>query len=269
MEQIYHWLSNQGLSLLYIIIGSLLAYFIGSKVISFIIRAVVAGKNSDQTKQDIRKRQKTLDGLIVTIWKIIVIVVGVYSTFEKIFPDVNLAPIIASAGVIGVAIAFGAQSLAKDCLSGFFIVSENQYRVGDVVSINEADGKVERVGIRTTVIRDNDGNVHYLPNGSISHVINKTMGYSKVRLQIAFDAKDDLEQISKLIDQTGNDLANDPAYIKYIIEAPKFESIGAFNNKSVNINISGKVQPSAQWIVTAELRKRLLDKFNDNNIDLA
>jgi small conductance mechanosensitive channel len=185
-----------------------------------------------------------------------------------LFPHINYAPLFASAGIVGVAIGFGSQALVKDFLSGLFIISENQYRVGDIIDINGNSGTVERIGTRSTVIRDADGNVHYFPNGSIQHVINKTMGYSMARFTIGVHPSNELEKIITLINETGKKLAEEEKWKSKIIDAPSFESIGEFTPSTVNLLISGKTQPSDQWSVTAEMRRRLLVAFEKNKIDL-
>ena len=135
-----------------------------------------------------RKARKNSHPINPSFWQIIIIFYVAAIVANKLFLF-DLSPLFASAGIIGVALGFGAQSLVKDFLSGIFIIAENQYRVGDVVDVMGAAGTVERVGTRTTVIRDSEGNVHYVPNGTIQHVINKTMGYSIVALQHLYRPK--------------------------------------------------------------------------------
>jgi small conductance mechanosensitive channel len=269
METLNNWLKEDGSSLLFILIGSIVAYYLGSKLISLLIRHFVHSWGRALPQKDTEKRQKTLSSLAITIWRIIVVFIGLVSIFKTLFPKIDLSLLFTSAGIVGVAVAFGSQTLVKDFLSGLFIVSENQYRVGDYVDINGATGKVEHVGARSTIIRDLDGNVHYIPNGTINHVINKTMGYSRVHFTISLDSKAGLDKAVTVVNKIGKELANDKQWSKKIIEAPQFDSVGVFTARSVDIVIIGKVQPSDQWSVTAEMRRRLLKKFEADNIDLA
>ncbi len=181
----------------------------------------------------------------------------------------DLSPLFASAGIIGVALGFGAQSLVRDFLSGVFIITENQYRVGDIVDIMGAAGKVERVGTRSTVIRDSDGNVHYIPNGTINHVINKTMGYSISRFTLQLEPSVDIAQVTEIINATGQALSTESKWKRKIIDPPKFIAVGDITGRSVELTISGKTQPSDQWAVTSEMRKRLLEQFEEQNISLS
>lgn len=217
-------------------------------------------------KKDLEKRQRTLGSLFTNVLRILAILGVVYYIVSRFLDPAALAPLFASAGILGVAFGFGAQSLVKDFLSGVFIISENQYRVGDVIEIEGFGGTVERIGIRSTVIRDVDGNVHYFPNGMVQHVINKTMGYSMARFTVAVAPDTDIDRVVKLIDKIGLHLAEEPNWENKILEAPHYIMMGEFTATAVNLIISGKTQPSDQWSVIAEMRRRILEKFEHENI---
>lgn len=263
-------LSQRALELWSALIGAILAYYFGRIVIGWAIRGIIksTAKHRDWHKKDIEKRQETLVQLIRSFWKIILIGYALATIANKLFL-IDLSPLFASAGIIGVALGFGAQSLVKDFLSGIFIIAENQYRVGDVVDIMGAAGKVERVGTRSTVIRDTDGNVHYIPNGTIQHVVNKTMGFSVSRFILQLDPATDISLATDIINQTGQELASEKAWQKKIIDAPKFVSVGYITGRAVEIIVSGKTQPSDQWSVSSEMRRRLLNAFEEHGISLA
>lgn len=270
VQAISGWINAHLVTVLTIIIGATIAYLLGGWLVNRLVKKLVVGAHHRTWhRKDIEKRQKTLAGLVTNVWKILVVVVGVLTIVFEVIPNINLAPLFASAGIVGVALGFGAQSLIKDFLSGVFIISENQYRVGDVVEIEGASGTVERIGTRTTVLRDADGNVHYFPNGMLTHVVNKTMGYSMSRFTVAVYPSVDLDQVIQLINQTGEQLADEDAWRERVIEPPHFISIGEFTGSSVELLIAGKVPPSDQWAVTAEMRRRLLSEFEIENIPLA
>lgn len=269
MEWLQRWLENEGIQAGFLILGGLIVYYLGSKLLGVVIKQVVRGKLRKASKLDIEKRQKTLMNLAQAIWRILVIVIVALSIFKIFFPAIDLTPLFASAGIVGIAIAFGSQQLVKDFLTGIFIVTENQYRVGDYVTINDADGRVEHIGTRSTVIRDDNGNVHYLPNGSIIHVVNKTMGYSKVHFKLLLDASTDLDAAISVINQVGDTLFENEKWKPKILSAPQFSSVGALTGSSIEVTITGKTQPSDQWSVTAEMRKRLIKAFEKHEIKLA
>lgn len=270
MNMIWGWLDEKWFPLIVIVALAWLGRHFGGMVISRIVRRVIhANKYNELSPVDVRKRQDTLISLFSAIWKIVVVIIASVLAFQILFPQIDLTPVFASAGIIGVALGFGAQSIIKDFLTGIFIITENQYRVGDIVDLEGAAGTVERVGIRSTVIRDNDGNVHYLPNGNVMHVINKTMGFSKVNFTLAVDPETDVEKLSSLINETGDALAADENWRDKILEAPHFLNIGTFSDTMIEVTIVGKTQPSAQWSVTGELRRRLLSEFKKHRIELA
>lgn len=244
-------------------------YYLGSMFMGRIIKRTLHSRRRDWHEKDIEKRSKTLVGLLKNIWRVLVIALAALVIFRILFPDVSPAPIFASAGIIGVALGFGTQSLVQDFISGLFIISENQYRVGDVIDIEGASGTVERIGARSTVLRDADGNVHYFPNGMVQHVINKTMGYSMARFSIGVHPSTDLEDVIAVINEAGEKLAKEPKWKSKIIEAPAFVSIGEFTATGVSLWVSGKTQPSDQWAVTAEMRRRLLGELEEKKIELS
>jgi len=271
MNQITDWTIDHWVEVTAIVIAALVFYYGGSIIVSKVTKKTVAAASRRQSlhQKDIEKRQKTLVALFKNMWKALVIAAGTLALFSALFPDVSLAPLFASAGIVGVALGFGAQSLVKDFLSGIFIISENQYRVGDIIEIDGASGTVERIGTRSTVLRDADGNVHYFPNGMVQHVVNKTMGYSIARFSLNVPASTDIDQVVKIINDTGAKLAGDGKWEQKILKAPAFVSVGEFTSSEITLMVSGKTQPSDQWSVIAEMRRRLLLEFEKKQIVIA
>lgn len=273
------WMTEHGLGWLVsermvetisIVIGAIIVYYFGRMFITWAIRYAIhsTAKHRSWHRKDIEKRENTLTQLIRSFWRITIIAYIAAMVASKLF-YFDLSPLFASAGIIGVALGFGAQSLVKDFLAGIFIIAENQYRVGDIVDVMGASGTVERVGTRSTVLRDADGNVHYLPNGTIQHVINKTMGYSMSRFTLQLDPSTDISRAADIINETGQQLSKEKSWDKKIIEPPKFVSVGDITGRSVELIVAGKVQPSDQWAVTSEMRRRLLKEFEKQEIELA
>jgi small conductance mechanosensitive channel len=269
MDKVLDWITAYSIDLLVIIIVTSVVYYFGSLFMGHVVKKAIHATRRDWHKKDIEKRQNTLTVLFKNIWRTLIIAVAALLVFSRLFPDVSLAPLFASAGIVGVALGFGAQSLVKDFISGIFIVSENQYRVGDVIDIEGASGKVERIGARSTVLRDDDGNVHYFPNGAIQHVVNKTMDYSMARFSISLPSTSDLEKAITLINKTGAKLAKESKWEHKITEAPAFISVADFTTTNVTLTIAGKTLPSDQWSVTSEMRRRLFTVFEENDIALS
>lgn len=270
MNTVLNYIGNHFWPVIAIVVFAWLGHHFGGMVIKRIVtKAIHRARGSDMTADDIKKRQDTVVGLLSAIWKWTVVVIASLMLLRELLPFIDLAPMFASAGIIGIALGFGAQSLIKDFLTGLFIISENQYRVGDVVDLEGAAGTVERVGIRSTVIRDADGNVHYLPNGSVIHVINKTMGYSKVNFTLSVHPDTDIDKLASVINSVGEKMADDETWKEKLLEPPHFLNIGAFSDTSMEVTIVGKTAASAQWSVTGELRRRLLHELQKNHIELA
>lgn len=268
MDAILERISTYGVGILITLLVTVVVYYIGSLLVDAIVRKTLHTTRRKWHAKDVEKRQRTLSALFRNLWRTLVIATAALFIFQLLFPDVSLAPLFASAGIIGVALGFGAQSLVKDFISGMFIISENQYRVGDVIDIDGFSGTVERIGARSTVIRDADGNVHYFPNGMVQHVINKTMDYGIARFALSLPPASDLEKIIEIIDTTGKKLADETKWKNKIIEPPAFTSVTDFTASAVTIAIAGKTMPSDQWAVASEMRQRLLAAFEKHKIDL-
>ncbi len=257
------------LEIIIIIVVAIALYWVGPRVVMWLTRhAFVTTYQRTLPKKDLEKRHKTLGGLFANVWRIIIVVIAGYTIFTHFFNDAALAPLFASAGIIGVAFGFGAQSLVKDFLSGVFIISENQYRVGDIIEIDGFGGTVERIGVRSTVIRDVEGNVHFFPNGVVQHVINKTMGYSKVYFTITVAPDTNISTASDIINRIGEEISSEEKWQRKVIEPPHFDILGDFNASSISLVVSGKTQPSDQWALTAEMRRRILREFEKEHIEL-
>lgn len=271
MHELTKWSHDHWLVIATTLLLGVSAYYVGQFIIN---RATTRASrlavrhNGSHSKGAIEKRAKTLSGLFITLWRILVIGLVSLILISVFFPNINLAPLFASAGVIGVAFGFGAQSLVKDFLSGIFIISENQYRVGDVIQIETFSGTVERIGARSTVFRDVDGNVHYFPNGQIQHVINKTMGYGVVRLTIGVAPSADLDRVIEIINTTAEKMAHEPDWKSKITETPCFTVVSQFTATNLELVVSGKTLPSDQWSVAAELRRRIFAAFEKEKIPL-
>lgn len=262
------FVENHAAAIAIIILVAWVAIKFGNRLIEHFIRRVVRSTHfNDLTPDDATKRQNTLISMFDTLWTVIVWIIAALTILQEL--SIPIAALLGGASIVGIAVGFGAQSIIKDLLSGVFIIMENQYRVGDVVDLQGAAGKVERITIRSTIVRDEDGNVHYLPNGTILHVINKTMGFSRVNLTIKVAADTNIDKLAEVINEVGKKLSKSEKWADKVLEPPQFINIGSFTEANMEATISGKTQPSEQWAVTGELRRRLLKAFKTNDIKLA
>jgi small conductance mechanosensitive channel len=176
--------------------------------------------------------------------------------------------LIAGIGVGGLAIAFAAQNLVRDYISGFFVILEDQYRIGDVVSISGVAGTVEEIALRRTVLRDVDGNVHSIPNGKVDVSTNMTKGFSRVNLNISVGYGENLKRVIDIINKVCQEMAKDPQWKDDFIAAPTALRVDKLGDSGIDIKILGDTKPSRQWPVMGELRLRLKDTFDNEGIEI-
>lgn len=179
---------------------------------------------------------------------------------------INIAPLMASAGVAGVALGFGAQTLIKDYLSGFFMIIEDQYGVGDMVDLGPVTGTVEEVQLRITRVRDLTGVVWYVRNGEVLRVANQSQGWTMASASIPVSYDADLEQVRRIVLEVGNDMHNDPETRLMMLGRPKFAGVDAVSGEAVFIRVFAKARASSQFALTRELRERLKVAFDRNGI---
>ncbi len=182
--------------------------------------------------------------------------------------NVDIAPIIASAGIVGLAVGFGAQNLVRDIISGFFIILENQIRVGDVAIINGTGGLVEQINFRTIVLRDLGGIVHIFPNGSITTLSNLTDEWSAYVFDIGVAYKEHTDEVIEIMHEVGKKLLEDPALGKFMVGEPEIFGVDKFDDSAVIIKGRIKTKPIHQWEVGREYLRRLKLAFDKNNIEI-
>ncbi|MGB2696402.1 MAG: mechanosensitive ion channel family protein, partial [Candidatus Zixiibacteriota bacterium] len=180
----------------------------------------------------------------------------------------DIGPILAGAGILGLAVGFGAQTLVKDVISGFFILMEDQYRVGDVVEVAGIGGLVEQMSLRVTILRDLEGKVHYIPNGSISTATNMTKEWSRAVLDIGVAYKEDPDVVMNVLREVGDEMKKDPAYSSVILEPLQILGVSDFADSAVVIKVMFKTLPLKQWDVGREFRRRVKKTFDAKGIEI-
>lgn len=181
---------------------------------------------------------------------------------------VPIGPILAGAGIVGLAVGFGGQYLIRDIISGFFIILENQYRVGDVVSFDGTRGLVEDISLRMTTLRDMDGTVHHVPHGEIKKVANLSKDFARVNLNIGVSYNSKLDHVIQVVNDVGYELSQDAQWKEFIIKPPLFLRVEDFADSSIIIKIVGETQPLKQSEITGELRKRIKIAFDNAGIEI-
>src|SRR3954453_6315628 len=212
------------------------------------------------------QRAKTMGDLLKSV--ITGVLIAVFGTMILSQLGVNIAPIIASAGILGIALGFGAQSLVKDFLSGVFMIFEDQYGVGDVIDVGGATGTVEAVSLRVTRLRDLDGTVWYVPNGEILRVGNKSQNWSRAVVDIGVGYDEDLARARRVLTEVAHDLWQDDDYRDVIIEEPEVTGVEALNPDAITLRVLVKTAPLQQWAVARELRQRIKSRFDHEGIEI-
>jgi small-conductance mechanosensitive channel len=263
-----NWIINELLGLLI----ALVLFFIALKIIKFSLKKLKktllnrADKNEKLDSDETEKRIITLTSIIHSLIKITLWVIFVMIILQKF--GINIAPILAGAGIIGLAVGFGAQELVRDFISGFFIILENQIRSGDIAIINGTYGLVEKIEFRTTILRDFSGVVHIFQNGKISNMSNMTKEWSAMIFDIRVAYKEDPQVVMDLMKQVGEELQNDPEFKDKILETIDIFGIDEFADSAIIIKARLKTKPIQQWVVGREYRKRLKYAFDEHNIEI-
>ncbi len=260
------WLTNHGPRMALIVGMSIFALLLRGRVVTAGLKPAVARQRAGQSEAEIQKRADTLAGVIVTSGQILIIIMGSFMVLSEL--GVDIAPVLAGVGIVGLAIGFGAQSMVKDIISGVFVVAEDQYRVGDIVKIADVSGLVEDINLRRTLLRDMDGAVHTVPNGEIRVASNLTKEMARVNLNISVGYREDLDRVTAVINRVGNDLSKDPQWAPLILKTPQVLRVDKLAESGIEIKITGDTQPMKQWDVTGELRKRLKKAFDQEGIEM-
>ena len=268
VSQTVTWLISTLPSLLIIAILA----FILFKVTNFFLRRIKPimlehmESGSDLDSRELKKRLDTLLGILRSIIKVLIWVMVGMLVLRKI--GIDIAPIIAGAGIVGLAVGFGAQELVRDFIAGFFMLLENQIREGDVAIVNGTGGLVEHVGMRTIVLRDLSGVVHVFQNGKINTLSNMTKNWSGMVFDIGVAYKEDTDKVAEVIQQVAEELRADPGFRDKILEPIEIFGVDGFGDSAVIMKARFKTVPIEQWVVGREYRRRLKKAFDEQGIEI-
>jgi len=244
---------------------------LGAYVLTRILRTI-ARKTADlhirKLPAAVRVQQvRTVTSVVTSVG---VFVISFVAVLEVLFLlGLNLGPMLASAGIAGLAIGFGAQTLVHDFINGFFILFENQYDIGDTIRVAGVKGVVERMSLRSTVLRDEDGTLHMVPNSSIQIVSNATRDWSQLTMRVTVAYSEPSDKIVKLLQQVGDDVRHDPAFVQDIVSDIDVPGIDRVGNGEAEYLMLIKTRPNKQWAVSRELRRRIKECFEKNNVQAA
>jgi small conductance mechanosensitive channel len=225
----------------------------------------VPGKDPLQAAEA-KKRAHTLGNILRHALLIVIAFIAVLMILGEL--GIQLGPLLATAGIGALAVGFGAQSLVKDMINGFFIILENQYRIGDAIEVAGVSGLVESLSLRRTVLRDLEGRVHTIPNGEIKVVSNLSKEWSRSVLDIGISYREDVDQVIDLLSQIGKELGMEEPYKSAILEPLQILGVERFQESELVIRMMVKTVPLKQWEVGRELRRRIKNRFDEKGIQI-
>lgn len=273
LADVAQWLADGPVRIVFIV---LIAWFV-NRLVRKAIRQIVRGITGDSVPKAVRAvrrvrqtsllstdsipsmrseaRARTMGSVLKSISSAVIWTIAGLMILGEL--GINLAPLIAGAGIVGVAVGFGAQSLVKDFLSGLFMLAEDQYGVGDVIDVGEANGVVEAVNLRTTRLRDGNGTVWHVPNGEIRRVGNMSQQWARAVLDVTVSISADVDRVARVIKEVADAVRADDDFAFKVIEEAEVLGVESINADSVTVRMTMKTQPGEQWTVTREIRRRI------------
>jgi small-conductance mechanosensitive channel len=257
-----NWATNVGPGIILIAVLAVVAIFVAR----FLSKKLFSALKKPGADMEMQKRVDTLSALVSYLLVAIILIVAIIMILDQL--GIKTGPILASAGVAGVAIGFGAQHLVQDVISGFFILIDDKIRIGDVVQTAGQSGLVEKVNLRLTILRDLSGNVHYIRNGMIDIVTNMTKDYSRYVFNIGVAYREDVDDVMSVIKEVDEDLRNDPDFKDDILNPIEILGLDQFADSAIIIKARTTTKPIQQWRVAREFNRRLKKAFDKRDIEI-
>jgi moderate conductance mechanosensitive channel len=254
------WAGSHGLRVLVVIILVLVARLILDRAVPLALRHSLVRESEEELRAEQLKRAETLSHVMTRTALIIMLLVAAFLVLAEF--GFSIAPVVAGLGITGIAVGLGAQTFVKDAINGLFILGENQFGRGDIVTIANVTGRVVDVSLRRTLLRAEDGTVYVVPNSAITVAANQTRGYSGVYLPIAISYQADLQRAIAEIDRIGRELAADPDFRPLILESPHALRVDALEDGYLTLRISGRAASGSGPRVSGELRRRIKEEFD-------
>jgi small-conductance mechanosensitive channel len=260
LRTLANWSFESGLRVILIIVLAYAVVRVAALLITRFEHNVSLGTDLDALER--AKRARTLGAVIQKVTTVLVIGSAVLMALQSV--GVNVTPVLTGAGIAGLAFGFGAQTLVRDIISGFFLILENQVRVGDVAAINGTPGIVESINLRTIVLRDLEGTVHVFPNGAITTLANRSKDFSYYVVDLSVSYFDDTDAITAVLQEIGAQLQADRTFGPSILEPIEILGVDGFGEWSIRMKARIKTVPSKQWFVGRELRRRIIKAFEQH-----
>lgn len=267
--KVFNWLVSTLPSLLFVFVLALVMQWLFvrfTKRLHATMMKAARFAHAEESFEEKEKRVNTLVNIVRQAGKIVIWVVFILIMLREM--HIDIAPILASAGIVGLAIGFGAQEFVRDFISGFFMLIENQIREGDVAVINGTAGLVEKIALRTITLRDFSGTVHIFQSGKINTLSNRTKDWSAAAFDIGVAYKEDTEQVKAVMTEVGETLRQDAAFAQEILEPLEIMGVDRFEDSAVVIKARIKTKPGAQWRVGRAFNEQLKKRFDAVGIEI-
>ena len=253
-----------GLRILLVIVIALVALKATSWIANGIDRKVI--ESGELKSSEGIKRRRTLTNLFKYSANVLILLVAVITILHE--TGVDVTPILAGAGVMGIVVGLGTQNLMRDILGGVFVLIEHQYNVDDVISVAGVRGKVEKVTLRMTQLRDMEGSVHFVPNGQASVVTNLTKEWTRAKLDVEVAYKENVDRVIAVLKEVGEEMGTDPDWQSFLLDPVEVPGVQLLGESGVQVRIFFKTQPDQKWNVTRELRRRIKNRFDAEGIEI-
>ena len=258
------WVFGPGLRVLLILLLSYALVRITGLLVRRFEHELNLGTSLDALEK--AKRARTLGSVVNKVATAVISGIAILMILQEF--RIDIAPVLTGAGIVGLAVGFGAQTLVRDIISGFFLILEDQVRVGDVAAINGTGGLVEAINLRTIVLRDGEGTVHVFPNGAIQTLANRSKDFSYYVIDLDISYREDVDRVSRILREISEELRKDSAYGPHILEPLEINGIDAFKDWSIVLKMRIKTVPLKQWEVGREFRKRIRQRFEREGIQI-
>jgi small-conductance mechanosensitive channel len=263
--EIVQWFATTGLQITIIIALAIAAYIllsIGSRHISGRIQQF-----DDAEGSDLDKRTDTIRRLVKTTGTVLIIAITLLMILDRL--GIDIRPILASVGIVSLALGLGAQTLVKDFIGGFFIILEGQFHIGDVIEFGGIIGTVEDLTMRATKLRDADGTIHIVPNGELRIVSNRTRGWARAFVDVTVPYDQNIEEAYRSLEDVKNNAEKDEAISELLLDKLTITGIEGLDDWGIRLRITGKTRPNRQWEVQRYLRQQVLGTLAARNISVA
>lgn len=260
------WIFSHGLRILIIAVGFLIVQRLLKTVIHHVLDRIVRKTYHSHSEAAMTKRQDTLENVFYVSLKVLLWIAAGLMILSEI--GLDIAPLLAGAGIAGLAFGFGGQYLVRDLISGLFIILEDQFRKGDVVTIAGISGAVEDINLRRTILRDLDGIEHHIPNGTITTTSNMTKFWSRIHMNIGIAYEAPIEKVIEVLTTTCKTFAESPDWKDDIIKTPVVVGIDEFADSAIIYKILGDIKPGRQWDAMRALRKDIKLALDKASIDI-